>query len=80
MYRVSIPINCDKFHRARDKGAIVRELRAFDASRVMLNFETSLDGHVLLADRAASERQLARMAEACRFFRGEGFEVGAWFW
>lgn len=80
MYRVSIPVNCDKFHRARDKGAIVRELRAFDASRVMLNFETSLDGHVLLADRAASERQLARMAEACRFFRDEGFEVGAWFW
>ena len=59
MYRVSIPINCDKFHRARDKGAIAQELRGFDACRVMLNFETTLDGHVLLADRAASDRPQA---------------------
>lgn len=44
MYLVSIPVNCYKFHRAKDKQPILDELRAFDADRVMLNFEAKLDG------------------------------------
>lgn len=44
MYLVSIPVNCYKFHRLKDKQPILEELWAFDADRVMLNFEAKLDG------------------------------------
>lgn len=80
MYRVSIPINCDKFHRASDKNLILDELKAFDADRVMLNFETALDGHILLYNKEDYQRQIDRMSEACSFFKQHGYEVGAWFW
>ena len=80
MYRVSIPVNCNKFHRTKDKQSILDELRAFDAERVMLNFETALDGHVLLYHEENYRRQLDRMREACAFFKEHGYEVGAWFW
>ena len=80
MYRVSIPINCDKFHRARDKRSILDELKAFDADRVMLNFETALDGHIVLYNEEDYQRLIDRMSEACTFFKQHGYEVGAWFW
>ena len=80
MYKVSIPVNCDKFHRAQDKQIILDELRAFGADRVMLNFETTLDGHVVLQDEAEYRQLIDRMREACAFFKAEGYEVGAWFW
>ena len=51
MYIVSIPINCDKFHRTENKQLLLDELKAFDCNRVMLNFETSLDGHVVLYNK-----------------------------
>ncbi len=66
MYKVSIPINCDKFHRTRDKQVIWDEFLAFDADRVMLNFETALDGQVLLCDEREHRRQIDRMREAAR--------------
>ena len=80
MYRVSIPVNCNKFHRMKDKQPLLDELRAFDAERVMLNFETALDGHVALYDEESYQRQIDRMREACAFFKAHGYEVGAWFW
>ena len=40
MYLVNIPINCDKFHRTKNKDLILDELKAFDADRVFLNFKT----------------------------------------
>jgi hypothetical protein len=46
----------------------------------MLNFETALDGHILLYDKESYQRQIDRMREACAFFKGHGYEVGAWFW
>ena len=80
MYKVSIPVNCDKFYRAKNKQLILDELRAFDADRVMLNFETTLDGHILLYNEESYRRQIDRMREACAFFKSHGYEVGAWFW
>lgn len=80
MYLVSIPINCNKFHRIKNKQLILDELRAFDADRVMLNFENALDGHVVLYKREEYQRQLDCMSEACAFFKQHGYEVGAWFW
>lgn len=80
MYRVNIPINCDKFHRAKDKQVILDELRAFDADRVLLNFETVLDGHILVYNSEEYQRQIDRIAEACAFFKQHGYEVAAWFW
>lgn len=80
MYFVSIPINCNKFHRIKDKQLILDELQAFDADRVMLNFEDNLDGHMILYTKEEYQRQLDYMREACLFFKQHGFEVGAWFW
>ena len=80
MYQVSVPINCDKFYRTKNKQLILDELKAFDADRVMLNFETALDGHVVLFDEKDYQRQIDRMSEACAFFKQHGYEVGAWFW
>lgn len=80
MYLINIPINCDKFHRTANKQLILDELKAFDVDRVMLNFETTLDGHVVLYDENDYQRQIDRMREACAFFQQHGYEVGAWFW
>jgi len=80
MYRVNIPINCDKFYRTENKQLILDELRAFDADRVLLNFETVLDGHILVYNSEEYQRQIDRMREACAFFKQHGYEVGAWFW
>ncbi len=80
MYRVSIPINCDKFHRTANKQLLLDELQAFDADRVMLNFETVIDGHMLVYRQEDYQRQIDRMREACAFFKQHGYEVGAWFW
>ena len=80
MYKVSIPINCDKFYRTTNKQLLLDELKAFDADRVMLNFETSLDGHILVYNQEDYQRQIDRMSEACAFFKSHGYEVGAWFW
>lgn len=80
MYKVSIPINCNKFYKTKDKTLLLEELKAFDADRIFLNFETVLDGHVLLYDGKDYQRQIDRMKEACDFFKQHGYEVGAWFW
>ncbi len=80
MYLTSIPINCYKFHRTKDKKAILDELKAFDADRVMLNFESMLDGHIARDSREEYEKQICYMKEACDYFKSQGFEVGAWFW
>lgn len=80
MYRIYIPVNCDKFYRTKNKQLLLDELRQFDADTVMLNFETSLDGHVILYSEEEAERQLRRLYEACAFFKENGYTVGAWFW
>lgn len=80
MYSVNIPVNCDTFHRAKDKNLILDELREFDADRVFLNFETVLDGHIVRYHKAEYQKQIDRMTEACAFFKEQGYEVGAWFW
>lgn len=80
MYLVNIPINCDKFYRTKDKGLLLNELKEYNANRVFLNFETVLDGHILLYNEEEYQRQISRMKEACDFFKQNGYEVGAWFW
>ena len=55
---VSIPMNCKKFHRTKNKQLILDEVRCFDADRVMLNFEDDLDGHFLLYNHEEYQRQL----------------------
>ena len=77
MYLVNIPINCDKFHRAKDKALLLDELRAFDADRVFLNFETVLDGHILLYNKEEYQRQIDSMRDACAFFKQNGYEKPA---
>lgn len=80
MYCVSIPINCNKFHRIKDKQLLLDELKAFEANRIMLNFEDTLDGYITLYNNEEYKRHLQYMSEACSFFKQHGYEVGAWFW
>ena len=80
MYLVNIPINCDKFYRTKDKSVLLNELKEYNANRVFLNFETVLDGHILVYNEDEYQRQISRMKEACAFFKQNGYEVGAWFW
>lgn len=80
MFSVSIPINCNKFHRIKNKKLLLDELRSFDATRVMLNYETTLDGQVVLCNKEEYNKQIDYMQEACAFFKQHGYEVGAWFW
>ena len=77
MYLVSIPINCDKFHRTKDKETLLDELRGFDADRVFLNFETVLDGQILLYDEALEPvTQLGQSYVSAEFFCGGGVLAG----
>lgn len=80
MYCVSIPVNCNKFHRIKNKQSLLDELKAFDADRIMLNFEDKLDGYITLYNSKDYRRHLEYMSEACSFFKQQGYEVGAWFW
>lgn len=80
MYLTSIPINCNKFHRIKNKQLILDELKAFGTDRVMLNYENALDGHIILHNEEDYQRQLDYMRKACSFFKENGYEVGAWFW
>lgn len=80
MYLTNIPINCEKFHRTKNKQLILDELKAFDADRVMLNFESTLDGYITIFDQKVYQRHLEYMREACAFFKQRGYEVAAWFW
>lgn len=80
MYCVSIPINCNKFHRIKNKQLLLDELKAFDANRIMLNFENALDGYITLHNDKEYKKHLEYMRAACLFFKQHGYEVGAWFW
>ncbi|MBQ9162087.1 MAG: hypothetical protein IJX74_02315 [Clostridia bacterium] len=80
MYNVGIPINGDNFRRTKNKQLILDELKAFDCDRVFINFETILDGHMVLHNEEDYQRQIDCLKEACNFFKQHGYEVGAWFW
>ena len=73
MYRISVPIMNGTLKRSgRDR--ILAELRRLDASRVFL----ALDRYETDPDRRRAV--LRKLADNCRFFKAQGYEVGAWIW
>lgn len=77
MYKISVPVMNGNLKRSgREK--TLEELKRFDASRVFL----ALDVYEMDMEKDAEKRAtaLAELADNCRFFKENGFEVGAWLW
>ena len=73
MYKIAVPIMNSNLRR-NDREKTLKEARRFDAERVFL----ALDTYEL--DIEKRKRMLDELAENCRFFKENGFEVGAWIW
>lgn len=73
MYKVSVPVmNCNLKRNGR--GKTLTEIKKLDAERVFL----ALDTYELDVDRR--KKAMEELADNCRFFKENGFEVGAWIW
>ena len=73
MYKISVPISNSNLQRnGREK--TLEELRRFDAERVFL----SLGCYEL--DAVKRQKAFTDLTENCRYFKENGFEVGAWIW
>lgn len=73
MYRISVPLMNANIKR-NDRERVLEELKRLDAERVFL----ALDTYEL--DENKRRHILAELADNCRFFKENGFEVGAWIW
>lgn len=73
MYKITVPVNNGNLKR-NNRERTLEELRKFDAERVLL----ALDRYELEPDKR--RRVISELEDNCRFFRENGFEVGAWIW
>ena len=73
MYKISVPI-MNAYVERNGREETLRELKRFDADRVFL----ALDCYELDDNKRA--KAMTALAENCRFFQSQGFEVGAWIW
>lgn len=73
MYKISVPVMNENLKRnGREK--TLEELKRFDAARVFLALDT------YETDTKKRAQALTELADNCRFFKENGFEVGAWLW
>lgn len=73
MYKYSVPImNSNLKRNGRER--TLEELKRFNAERVIL----ALDKYEI--DDGNRKTVMAELADNCRFFKENGFEVGAWIW
>lgn len=73
MYKISVPVmNSNVSGDNREK--TLRELRRFDAERVFLALDT------YETDVEKRRKVMESLTDNCRFFKENGFEVGAWIW
>ena len=73
MYKITVPVDNGNLKR-NNRVRTLEELRKFDAERVFL----ALDRYELDIDRR--RYAMAELEDNCRFFKENGFEVGAWIW
>ena len=73
MYKISVPIRTSSIKRCGREN-ILRELKRFDTKRVFL----TLDQYK--TDESKKTILLKELADNCKFFQKNGFEVGAWIW
>lgn len=73
MYKISVPVmNSNVKGENREK--TLTQLKRFNAERVLL----ALDTYEL--DEKRRGEAMERLSDNCRFFKENGFEVGAWIW
>ena len=73
MYQFSVPIEIMSYKKSSPE-SIVRTLHKMKVKRVMLC------GFSYFFDSVAKDECLSTLAEAARFYKSQGFEVGAWKW
>ncbi len=73
MYRVTIPLNNSHVKR-NGRERVAEELHRMDAHRVLLALERDA------IDHKPRREALTELADNCRFFHEQGFEVGSWCW
>ncbi len=73
MYQISVPIMNSTLKRS-NRDRMREELGRLDAARVFL----ALDRYETDPDRRRAV--MDELADNCRFFKAQGFEVGAWIW
>ncbi len=79
-YTISVPVNCMNLDDIGKEG-ILTKLKEFDAERVFLNFEESVEsGEIYFADTDYHHLQMTKLRRAADFFKSHGYEVAAWFW
>ena len=73
MYKISVPImNCNVKRINRER--LLEEIKRFGAERIFLVLDTY--------ETAPEKRAfvMEELSDNCKFFKAEGFEVGAWIW
>ena len=73
MYKISVPVMNSNVKRS-NRERLLKEIKLFDAERVFL----ALDSYE--PDHNKRKEILEELADNCRFFKDNGFEVGAWIW
>lgn len=73
MYKISVPLMNSIIKRSNRK-KVVEELKKLDAERVFL----ALDSYEL--DENKQKEIFKELADNCKFFKEQGFEVGSWNW
>ncbi len=73
MYKISVPVmNCHVKRSNRD--VLLQELKRFNTERVFLSLDT------YETDTKKRIEVLKELEDNCKFFKEQGFEVGAWIW
>lgn len=73
MYNISVPImNCNV--KRSDRDLLLKEIKRFNASRIFLSLDT------YETDNKKRIKVLNELKDNCKFFKDNGFEVGAWIW
>ena len=73
MYKISVPVmNCNV--KRSDREILLKELKRFNTERVFLALDT------YETDNQKRIKALKELEDNCRFFKENGFEVGAWIW
>ena len=73
MYKISVPIMNRNVKRS-DRDRLLAELKRFNAERVFLALDTYEN------DEEKRKAIFDELEDNCRFFKENGFEVGAWIW
>lgn len=73
MYKISVPVMNSNVIRS-DRNKVLEQLKRFGAERVFL----ALDKYEL--DYQKRQNVMRELADNCKFFKDNGYEVGAWIW